>query len=150
MVPAGPERSCYHPDKEQRSEAAHPPLDLLLLRPRPAQRGQGRARRRVHGHVVNSTVPRTDRHHTEDGWLGLTPGGLACIHGQSVVGWLSSNSAPMTFPVRAVHAGTTTGQRKGQVMFLLHGPMNVGQGEPPAATAALGPPADAVGNWNTT
>ena len=50
-VPAAAERDRCHHDKQGRSEAAHPPEGCLLLRPRPAQRGEGRAARGVCAHL---------------------------------------------------------------------------------------------------
>ena len=46
-IPAAAEHGHCHHDKQRWSEAAQPPVGCLLLRPRPAQRGEGDAGRGV-------------------------------------------------------------------------------------------------------
>jgi hypothetical protein len=73
---AGEHNYCYH-GKDRRSEAAHPPVGCLLLRPRPAQPGEGRAAHGVCAHLSNVTARRPQRHRLQGRWPGLTQGGYA-------------------------------------------------------------------------
>ena len=80
-VPAAGERDRHHHDKKRRSEAAHPPEGRLLLRPRHAQRGEGRAGRGVCAHPTNTTARQRPGGTIPGGRAGLTQGRYASTLG---------------------------------------------------------------------